>query len=222
MSPRDHPRPLDLSALLERLGREHGPQHWWPGETAFEVMVGAILTQNTAWTNVEKAIARLKAERALAPRTLYETAHASLAEWIRPSGYYRVKAERIQQYCGWYLERGGYASLQREATGELRRELLSIKGIGRETADAILLYAFQRPVFVVDAYTHRLFVRLGITHGDEGYESVRERVETHFGPHTASFNELHALIVAHGKALCRPRPLCAQCGLAGSCPSAAR
>jgi len=202
----------------------HGPQNWWPGETPFEVMVGAVLTQNTAWTNVEKAIANLKANACLDPRCIAEARPEVLAEWLRPSGYFNVKAARLRAFCHWYLEQGGHAALAQMPTGELRRRLLGVKGIGPETADDILLYAFERPVFVIDAYTRRLFTRLGLVSGAEDYERLRELFEGALRERTpdpvALFNEYHALIVMHGKDYCRKRPNCANCCLAARCPAA--
>jgi endonuclease-3 related protein len=207
-----------FAALLER----YGPQGWWPADSPFEVMVGAVLTQNTAWTNVERAIGNLKAAGALSPEAIVAAPHGQLAEWLRPSGYFNVKAERLRAYCDWYLAQGGFAPLSRCDTDALRRAVLAVRGVGPETADDILLYAFARPVFVVDAYTRRLFARVGLLAGDEGYEGIRAQVEHAFSgsaERTAIFNELHALIVAHAKASCRKRRLCEGCCLAAGCPT---
>jgi endonuclease-3 related protein len=213
---------MTLQWVYERLYRHFGPQHWWPGETPFEVMVGAILTQNTAWSNVEKAIANLRANNALNAEAIAAAPLAQLAEWLRPSGYFNVKAERLQHFCRWLLEPGRRQQLEQLATDELRHALLSVKGVGRETADDMVLYAFDRPVFVIDAYTRRLFSRLGLITGEDGYETLRALVEEAFGrsqEQTALFNEFHALIVAHAKEYCRKRPLCRGCPLARRCPS---
>jgi endonuclease-3 related protein len=213
---------MTLQWVYERLYRHFGPQHWWPGETPFEVMVGAILTQNTAWSNVEKAIANLRANNALNAEAIAAAPLAQLAEWLRPSGYFNVKAERLQRFCRWLLEPGRRQQLEQLATDELRHALLSVKGVGRETADDMVLYAFDRPVFVIDAYTRRLFSRLGLITGEEGYETLRALVEEAFGrsqEQTALFNKFHALIVAHAKEYCRKRPLCRGCPLARRCPS---
>jgi endonuclease-3 related protein len=213
---------MTLQWVYERLYGHFGPQHWWPGETPFEVMVGAILTQNTAWSNVEKAIANLRANNALNAEAIAAAPLAQLAEWLRPSGYFNVKAERLQSFCRWLLEPGRRQQLEQLATDELRHALLSVKGVGRETADDMVLYAFDRPVFVIDAYTRRLFSRLGLITGEEGYETLRALVEEAFGrsqEQTALFNEFHALIVAHAKEYCRKRPLCRGCPLARRCPS---
>lgn len=204
--------------LFQRLFQTYGPQHWWPGETPFEIMVGAVLTQNTAWTNVEKAIGRLKAVDGLDLRFIVNRPADELAELIRPAGYFNVKARRLQSLCRFLLESGGIAVLEERSTEVLRRQLLAVHGVGPETADDILLYAFERPVFVVDTYTRRLGDRLGLLQGGEGYEEIRNQFETAFGPDTRTFNELHALIVHHAKYRCRKRPLCGECCLADDCP----
>lgn len=222
--------------VFEKLLDHHGPQAWWPGETPFEIMVGAVLTQNTAWTNVERAIANLKKADALAPGSIIEAAHARLAKWIRPAGYFNVKAKRLSNFCRWYVAQGGYDVLSTWRTDALRHGLLSVNGVGYETADDMLLYAFDRPVFVIDAYTRRIFSRLGMVAGDEGYEGMRMRFEqaldaerrrtrrapariARYRRPAALFNEYHALIVMHGKDICRNKPLCGRCCLRRSCPS---
>ncbi|WP_242513570.1 endonuclease III domain-containing protein [Halochromatium salexigens] len=207
-----------IRALYERLGSAYAEQRWWPAETPFEVMLGAILTQNTAWTNVERALDQLRARIPLRPEPVLGLAEPVLAELIRPSGYYNVKARRLRCFCAALIEAGGEAALAAMPTEPLRHWLLAINGIGPETADDILLYAFERPVFVVDAYTRRLFRRLGMIDGDEGYERIRQQVEGAIGPDTACFNEYHALIVRHAKEVCRARtPACERCLLSRSC-----
>ncbi|MDE2088595.1 MAG: endonuclease [Gammaproteobacteria bacterium] len=230
---RRHPREIGRSAAGDRLPRgrlravyrrlhlTYGPQHWWPGETPFEIIVGAVLTQNTAWTNVERAITHLKSRNKLDPAAIVAARPARLASWLRPVGYFNVKARRLRSVCRWYLEQGGMDALRRRDTAALRAALLSVHGIGPETADDILLYAFARPVFVIDAYTRRVFSRLGMIGGGEPYEDLRGRFERALGPGAPVFNELHALIVRHGKDVCRARPRCAACCLAEICPSAA-
>ena len=205
--------------LHDRLLAAHGPQDWWPGDTPFEIMVGAVLTQNTAWTNVEKAIARLIDAHSLDAATILALAPEALAELIRPAGYFNVKARRLQSFCRFYLEAGGLETLARIPTDLLRPQLLAVHGIGPETADDILLYALHRPVFVVDAYTRRIGERVGLLRGGEGYDQIRLRVETELGPDAALFNELHALIVIHDKNLCRKKPDCAACCLRADCRS---
>jgi endonuclease-3 related protein len=206
-----------LRAIFEWLYKAYGPQHWWPGDTPFEVMVGAILTQNTAWSNVGKAMASLKAIDCLSPEAILALSHESLAGLLRPIGYFNVKARRLQGFCGWYLAQGGYKTLAREETAALRRRLLGLNGLGPETADDILLYAFRRPVFVIDTYTRRLFARIGVIQGGEGYEELRYMFESALGPDVALYNEFHALIVRHAKEVCKSRPACSGCGLAACC-----
>ncbi len=206
-----------LLRIYRRLRECHGHQQWWPGETPFEIMVGAVLTQNTAWSNVERAIANLQAAGALDPRAIREMDPERLGELLRPSGYFNVKARRLQAFCRWYLEQGGLEALQELPQEELRRRLLSVHGIGPETADDILLYAFGYPVFVIDAYTRRLFSRLGLITGEEGYEELRHWFERHLGADTALYNDYHAQIVIHAKETCRPKPRCEACCLRRVC-----
>ncbi len=208
---------MTLRGVYNALHRAYGPQAWWPGETPFEVMVGAILTQNTAWTNVEKAIANLRENGALDPEAILATPQQRLADWLRPSGYFNVKADRLCAFCRWYLAQGGLGALDRLDTEALRADLLRVRGIGPETADDILLYAFGRPVFVIDAYTRRIFSRLGVIAGDEHYETLRALFETELGDDVPLFNDYHAQIVIHGKDVCRKRPLCERCCLRGRC-----
>lgn len=219
MSHAGHDR-WSLPAVYHALLAGLGAQHWWPADTPFEVMVGAVLTQNTAWSNVEKAIANLRARKRLDARAIVAARQDHLASWLRPAGYFNIKARRLKNFCRWYLEAGGYAALQPLETGALRRALLSVNGVGHETADDILLYAFERPVFVIDAYTRRLFARLGLFRGDEPYDELRLAIERELGPDAALYNEYHALIVRHAKQHCRVRPVCAGCVLSRDCPSA--
>jgi endonuclease-3 related protein len=183
------------------------------------IMVGAVLTQNTAWTNVEKAITNLKTAKALSPEAIAEAPHRRLAAWLKPSGYFNIKAERLRAFCQWLARRGGARRIARLPTQVLRAELLQVHGIGPETADDILLYAFNRPVFVIDAYTRRLFQRLGLIRGDEKYEQLRHWFETALVADARLFNEYHALIVAHAKDVCRKRPQCSACKIGRLCPS---
>lgn len=202
-------------AVYDQLFAAYGPRHWWPADTPFEVCVGAILTQNTNWGNVEKAIVRLKAAGLLSPEGLRDVSVAELAETIRPAGYYNVKSSRIKDFVGFLFGRFG-GSLERMFGGEwreLRRELLAVRGIGRETADSILLYAGKKPSFVVDAYTKRLFSALGLVASTADYESVRSLFMDNLPEDTALFNEYHALIVEHCKRHCTSRPRCSGCGL---------
>ena len=219
---------MTLLKVHDLLLARYGPQHWWPARTSFEVMVGAVLTQNTAWTNVEKAIDNLHAAQAMDAEVILHAPQRRVASWIRPAGYFNVKAKRLRNFCAWYVARGGENKLRRLATATLRQELLGINGVGPETADDILLYAFHRPVFVIDAYTRRLLSRLQLSAGDESYEHLREHIETRLQREirgkrktVALYNEFHALIVCHAKDFCRPRPRCETCCLARRCPAAA-
>jgi endonuclease-3 related protein len=209
-----------LPAVYRLLFDTFGPQHWWPAQTPFEVMVGAVLTQNTAWRNVEQAIDNLRARDRLDARRIVAAHRDHLAGWLRPSGYFNIKATRLKNFCRWYLDSGGYDALSRCDTGTLRAALLGVNGIGCETADDILLYAFERPVFVIDAYTRRLFARLGLFAGDEPYDALRCAIERRLGPDVGLFKEYHALIVRHAKEHCRVRPVCAPCMLRSACPAA--
>ncbi len=182
-------------------------------------MVGAVLAQNTSWRNVERAIDNLKEADALSAEALVAAPADTLAEWLRPSGYFNLKARRLKSFCEWYLAQGGYARIKRRQTAHLRKALLGVKGIGPETADDILLYAFGRAVFVIDAYTRRLFERLGLVEAGVSYEDVRGAFERALDADVDLFNEYHALIVVHGKDYCRPKPRCGVCCLARRCPS---
>ncbi len=195
-----------LLATYRSLLRAFGAQQWWPADTPFEVMVGAVLTQNTAWSNVERAIANLAGRGKLDAERILRARNDHLAGWLRPSGYFNIKARRLKNFCRWYLEQGGYRRLARMPTHRLRQSLLSVNGIGHETADDILLYAFDRPVFVIDAYTRRLFSRLGLVAGDEAYDDMRLAIEECLGQDAGLFNEYHALIVRHAKEHCRVKP----------------
>ena len=214
------PQNPTLQQVYERLFAAHGPRHWWPGDSPFEVMVGAVLTQNAAWVNVERAIDNLKGASRLSLDGMLELEASELAELIRPSGYFNVKARRLHALCRYLEQRGGIATLKELNTPTLRQELLAVHGVGPETADDILLYAFQRPVFVIDAYTRRLFGRLGRLSGGEPYEELRARFESELPNEAGLFNEYHALIVHHAKGVCSVRPDCRQCCLRPVCPSA--
>jgi len=206
--------------IFDVLYSSYGPQHWWPGETPFEIMLGAVLTQNTSWTNVEKAITALKENLALDPQIIINTKHQTLANWLTPVGYFNVKATRLQSFCNWYIKSGEFEALNSCDTIELRKALLSVKGIGPETADDILLYAFTRPIFVIDAYTRRLFSRLGYINGDEAYETLRASFEKKLNKQTEKtqlFNEYHGLIVHHAKYFCKTKPVCKECCLQEYC-----
>lgn len=207
-----------LQRIFAVLTEHYGPQNWWPGDSPFEIMVGAILTQNTAWSNVEKAIDALKQAGALCPDQLLHLPEQDVAGLIRSSGYFNVKARRLRNFCAWYQANGAYEQLNNWSTHELREGLLQINGVGPETADDILLYAFDRPVFVIDAYTRRLFSRLGLLGHDLTYETLRREFENSLESDHQLFNEFHALIVIHAKDICKPRPACEQCCLITRCP----
>ncbi len=196
-----------LQEIYQRLFRHFGPQNWWPAETPFEVCVGAILTQNTNWRNVERAIENLKARNLLSPEALYELPEDLLAALIRPAGYFRVKARRLKEFVRWLVENygGDLATLDEKDTDELRRELLSLQGIGPETADSILLYALERPVFVVDAYTRRILLRHGLVTEEADYHEIQELFMENLPSEVELFNEYHALLVACGKHYCQAR-----------------
>jgi len=209
--------PEALREYYEALYKAFGPQSWWPARTRFEVIVGAILTQNTAWSNVEKAIRRLKKARTLTPERLVALKTEKLAELIRPSGYFNIKAKRLGNFLEFlYGEFGGSLNrLFKVMDGqELRRAILSVNGIGPETADSILLYAGGRAEFVVDAYTKRIFSRHGLIEADAGYDEVKALFMDNLPREAMLFNEYHALLVRLGKNYCRPRnPLCEACPL---------
>ncbi|MBU0759023.1 MAG: endonuclease III domain-containing protein [Candidatus Omnitrophica bacterium] len=203
-----------LLRIYELLFEKFGPRHWWPGDTRLEIIVGAILTQNTAWSNVEKAIVNLKKEKALNARRLSGISEKRLSTLIKPAGYFNVKARRLKNFLSFLnLSYGG--SLDRmfkTDTWELREQLLKVSGIGPETADSILLYAGHKPVFVVDAYTKRVFSRHGFINDSAAYEEVQGLLMKNLPAEEKLFNEFHALIVELGKNICRPaKPLCHEC-----------
>lgn len=206
----------ELLRYYDAMSTALGPMRWWPARTPFEVIVGAILTQSTAWANVESAIANLRQARVLTAPAMLRISTARLATLIRPSGYFRQKTKKLKAFVR-FLENEFEGSLKRmflTPTGELREKLLAVHGIGPETADSILLYAGNHPVFVVDAYTHRMFGRHGITDGKPDYEKVRAFLEASLPKQPELFNEFHALIVNTGKNWCRKSvPRCEECPL---------
>lgn len=210
-----------LLKVYKRLLEAFGPQHWWPGETPFEVMIGAVLTQNTSWQNVEKAIANLREAELLEPHTLAAIPLAELEELIRPAGYFRVKAKRLRSLLEWLIERfdGSLTRMFRTDLGTLREELLAIHGIGPETADSILLYAGNLPSFVVDAYTFRILGRHGWIEEDADYHALKDHLESSLPRDVALYNEYHALLVRLGKDYCRKsNPKCEVCPLCDLLP----
>ncbi|HEV2340181.1 MAG TPA: hypothetical protein VGS15_00105 [Candidatus Acidoferrales bacterium] len=209
-------RPSDLMTYHRVLAGKLGPQHWWPAETPFEVIVGAILTQNTSWKNVEAAIANLKREKLLSPLAIEKVSVPRLERLIRSSGYFRQKAKKLKAFVRFLrLEYGGALKrMFRTPTAELREKLLGVHGIGPETADSILLYAARKEVFVVDAYTKRILSRHGWTEEDVDYEEMRSLVENNLPRDVSLYNEFHAQFVQVGKNWCRPRdPRCSECPL---------
>ena len=212
--PRDRVK-ARLLHLYRALARRFGPQAWWPGRTPYEIAAGAVLTQHTAWTNAARAVAALRARRVLSARRLARLSPAELARMIRAAGTPRVKARRLLALTRWLVSRGigAFARMRGLPLGPLRRELLAVPGLGPETADAILLYAAGRPVFVADAYARRVLARHRLLPRGAGYEAARLFLEAHLPSDPALFNEYHALLVAVGKSHCRAVPRCEGCPL---------
>ncbi|MCP4682064.1 MAG: endonuclease III domain-containing protein [Desulfobacterales bacterium] len=204
-----------LMEMFDLLSDYFGPQDWWPAETELEVMIGAILTQNTNWTNVEKAIRNLKKQGLLSVKSLGSIPVAKLARAIRPAGYYNIKADRLRNLIDFIMDHydGDLSVLLKEKADILRQGLLSVKGIGPETADSILLYAAGHPVFVVDTYTHRILSRHDMAGDQAEYHDLQEFFMDHLPEDRGLFNEFHALIVQAGKAYCRKTPACDFCPL---------
>lgn len=204
-----------LTEIYQLLFDRFGPQNWWPGQTRFEIIVGAVLTQNTNWANVEKAIANLKSADLLTPDKLHRLDIAKLAELIRSAGYYNIKAKRLKNLLNWLFQTcdGQLTNLENFDTDRLQTQLLSIKGIGRETADSILLYAFDRPVFVVDAYTARIALRHHLIDPGADYQQLQDLFQSNLPQDIKLFNEYHALLVRAGKEFCRPKAKCTGCPL---------
>jgi endonuclease-3 related protein len=208
-----------LTDIYRRLFDRFGPQYWWPAEEPFEVIVGAILTQSAAWGNVEKAINNLKRAGALSPGKLRLLSLPRLAGLIHPCGYYNAKALKLKSFSFWLGNHydDDLNRLFASDTDELRRQLLSVHGIGQETADSILLYAADKPVFVIDAYTRRIFSRIGLAPAKDSYAGYQAFFMEHLPADAEMFNEYHALLVRLGKEVCRRRPLCSQCCLGDIC-----
>lgn len=212
---------FEIRQVFGLLFERHGPQGWWPGGSVLDIVAGAVLVQNTRWRNAELGINRLRAAGIEDIHALTDIGERQLADIIRPAGTYRVKAARLQGLCRWLTSEGPdwLEQLECMATAELRRCLLSVAGIGPETADVLLVYLFKRPVFIADAYARRILRRLDARNPD-GYEAVRQRIEAGMNGSTQEFNELHALLVRHAKEYCRVTPVCAQCVLARHCAHA--
>jgi endonuclease-3 related protein len=208
-----------LLNIYHRLLAHFGPQHWWPAQESFEVIVGAILTQSAAWGNVEKAIANLRAAEVLSPRALRQLPLSELAALVHPCGYYNAKALKLKSFAYW-LGNHYQDDLDRlfaNNADDLRQQLLSIHGIGQETADSIILYAANMPIFVIDAYTRRIINRIGLAPDRNNYAAYQALFTGHLSPDAELFNEYHALLVCLGKNVCRSRPLCQQCCLNNIC-----
>ena len=204
-----------LNDFYSLMAGHFGTTHWWPGDSPFEIAVGAILTQNTAWTNVKKAIDNLKREKLLSPSAILECPVERLEAALRPSGYFRLKTQRVVSFTSYFVERygGSFKRMARRPLAKLRAELLEVKGIGPETADDILLYACEMPVFVVDAYTRRILSRHGVVDPSIGYEALRAVFESNLTPDVTLFKEYHGLIVWTAKEFCRKSPNCDGCPL---------
>jgi len=208
-----------LLNIYRQLINHYGPQHWWPAQEPFEVIVGAILTQSAAWLNVEKAIANLKAAKALSPKALRQLSLSEVAMLIHPCGYYNAKALKLKSLAHWLGEyyNDNLNKLFANDTDYLRQQLLSIQGIGQETADSIILYAANKPIFVIDAYTRRIINRIGLAPDSNSYTAYQALFMANLPTDTELFNEYHALLVCLGKNVCRNRPLCQQCCLNNIC-----
>jgi len=205
-----------LPEIYQRLFHAFGPQHWWPGDSPFEIAVGAILTQNTNWGNVEKAIYNLKKQNALAVKTIHDMPVQKLAELIKPAGYFNVKAKRLKNFIHFLMNKyhGSMKRIGDEDMQVIRKNLLDVNGIGPETADSIILYALGKPVFVIDAYTKRVLSRHGIMEDEKSYDKFQELFHSSLERDVKLYNQYHALFVKVGKVYCRrQRPLCDNCPL---------
>ncbi len=213
---------MKVETLYSKLYSFFGPQHWWPAESPFEVIVGAILTQQTTWKNVEKAIANIKKRNLLFPEKLVKVELNTLCSLIKPTGFYLQKAKRLKNFVS-YLVNSYDGSLDKmfnnKPVDKLRDELLSLNGIGKETADSILLYAGNKPIFPIDAYTFRVFERLNICPSKKEYDKVRLYVQKHLPLKIDIYKEFHALLVKLAKTYCKIKPLCNQCPLRLKCPT---
>ncbi len=206
---------IPLQTIYEKLNGYYGPLNWWPGNSPFEVVTGAILTQNTNWENVSKAISNLKTAGLLAPEALYKTDENVIAELIKPSGYYNLKTKRLKNFLHFLFDdfRGDLRKMFAVETGLLRKKLLGVNGIGEETADSILLYAGKKPVFVIDAYTRRILERHGIVNKNSSYLDLQELFMKNIPCDSDLYNQYHALLVQTGKDFCRKKASCRVCPL---------
>ena len=201
--------------IYQTLFHHYGRRHWWPAETPFEMMVGAILTQSTSWRNVEKAIDHLSLRKKLSFKAVRKISRSSLARLIKTAGYFNIKADRLKNLVNylWDVYRGNLKQMFLKNPHLLRKELLEVKGIGEETADSILLYAAKKKIFVVDTYTRRVFSRHGFIQGDESYSAIQKIITDHLPLDLQLFNDYHAQIVEVGKDYCRRTPNCSECPL---------
>ena len=208
-----------LQNIYRQLLNYYGPQHWWPAQEPFEIIIGAILTQSAAWLNVEKAIANLKAAKALSPKALRQFSLPEIARLIHPCGYYNAKALKLKSLAHWLGEyyNDNLNELFANTTEHLRQQLLSIYGIGQETADSIILYAANKPIFVIDAYTRRIINRIGLVPESKSYTAYQSLFMDNLPADAELFNEYHALLVCLAKNVCRQHPLCQQCCLNNTC-----
>lgn len=209
-----------LTDIYNSLHNAFGPQNWWPGDTPFEIAVGAILTQNTNWGNVEKAIINLKKETVFTAKTLHAVTHEKLALYIKPAGYFNIKAKRLKEFLA-FLEnhyKGSMEKMKTRDTQTLREQLLGVHGVGPETADSILLYALEKPVFVIDAYTKRILQRHRLASEKASYHELQDLFHNNLQADVELFNEYHALLVMLGKHYCKPKPRCRGCPLEGLSP----
>ncbi len=213
---------VTLDDIYQRLYQAYGPQHWWPAESPFEVMIGAVLVQNTAWNNVSLAIENLREANLLTPQALHRTAPAELEQLIRPAGYFRMKTQRLRNLLDYLFNQHDGSLEQMFATDleTLRTDLLAINGIGPETADSILLYAANKPIFVVDTYTNRVLKRHGWMEYEADYHAIQDHFQAALEPHVNLYNEYHALLVRVGHLHCRKKPNCDECPLAEWLPPA--
>ncbi|MBI9017297.1 MAG: endonuclease III domain-containing protein [Phycisphaerae bacterium] len=204
-----------LQQFYDTMLTAFGHQHWWPGDSPFEVLVGAVLTQNTNWTNVEKAITNLKNANALDPFIIRDMPNEQLAALIKPSGYLNLKTKRLKNVIAFLCEKheGDIENLKNYPVYQLREDLVSINGIGPETADSIILYALEKPTFVIDTYTHRILTRHQLIDPDAQYEDLKEYCQYNLPEDTQLYNECHALLVQIGKNYCKPKPKCENCPL---------
>lgn len=204
-----------LTEIYDILLETFGHQNWWPGDTPFEIIIGAILTQNTSWTNVSKAIDNIKAANLMSAEKLHRFDNSRLEALIKPSGYFRLKAKRLKNFLDWLFDnyQGDLENIKNISTDYLRQQLLSINGIGEETADSILLYGFGRPKFVVDTYTARIMTRHSLIEPGADYQSLQYLFEANLPTDVKLFNEFHALLVCIGKDFCKPKAKCDKCPL---------